>query len=236
MPDNLQFERAEQTGTMSCSVCKSSLPDQYHVVNGHVVCDRCRRAAEEEWVQGGAGRLGKAIGLGVLATIACSLAWYLVLKMTGSEFGILAIVVGFVVGGAVRKGSNGRGGWRYQALAIFLTYTAIVSSYVPYVLEGARQQRVEMATDSLRPDSSSLTTDSAATAANSVSKKNPIAIGVALIIGIVLLYAFPFLMGFQNLLGLLIIGIALFEAWKLNVRTELSVSGPHRVSTSSAPA
>lgn len=194
MPDNLQFERAEQTGTPSCSVCKSPLPDQYYVVNGHVVCDGCRRAVAEEWVQGGAGRVGKAIGLGVLATIACSVAWYLVLKLTGSEFGILAIVVGFVVGGAVRKGSNGRGGWRYQALAIFLTYTAIVSSYVPYLVDRERPAET-----------------------------------------VVLLYSLPFLMGFQNLIGLLIIGIALFEAWKLNVRSELSVSGPHRVSTNSAP-
>lgn len=236
MPDNLQFERAEQTGTMSCSVCKSPLPDQYHVVNGHVVCDKCRRAAEVAWVQGGTGRLGKAIGLGVLATIACSLGWYLVLKLTGSEFGILAIVVGFVVGGAVRKGSNGRGGWRYQALAIFLTYTAIVSSYAPYMLDAAREQSAQLATQTAPSDSTTLVKDTAVAATKAPPRANPLVLIVAIIVGIGFLYAMPFLIGIQNLLGLLIIGIALFEAWKLNVRTELSVSGPHRVSTSSAPA
>jgi hypothetical protein len=230
MPDTIQFDRAEQPGTPSCSVCKRPLPDQYYVVNGHVVCENCRRGVEAEWTEGGAGRLGRAIALGVLATIACSVAWYLVLKLTGSEFGILAIVVGFVVGGAVRKGSKGRGGWRYQALAIFLTYTAIVSSYVPYMIDEARQQSAAVATDS-----TALTKDSAVATAKS-SKANPLVLVVAIILGIGLLYALPFLAGLQNILGLVIIGIALFEAWKLNVRSELSVSGPHRVSTSSAPA
>src|SRR6266566_11816 len=46
--------------------------------------------------------------------------------LTGYEFGLVAIVVGLLVGGAVRKGSNGRGGRRYQLLAVFLTYTAVV--------------------------------------------------------------------------------------------------------------
>lgn len=235
MPDNLQFDRAELPGTPSCSVCKRMLPDQYYVVNGHVVCDNCRRGVEAQWTEGGTGRLGKAIGLGVLATIVCSVGWYLVLKLTGSEFGILAIVVGFVVGGAVRKGSNGRGGWRYQALAIFLTYTAIVSSYVPYMIDQARQQSVAVATDSTRADGTTLTKDSAVAAAKS-PRASPLVLVVAIIFGIGLLYALPFLAGLQNILGLVIIGIALFEAWKLNVRAELSVSGPHRVSTSSAPA
>jgi len=237
MPDNIQFDRADQAGTPSCSVCKRALPDQYFVVNGHVVCDNCRRGVEAEWTQGAAGRLGKAIALGVLATIACSVAWYLVLKLTGSEFGILAIVVGLVVGGAVRKGSNRRGGWRYQALAIFLTYTAIVSSYVPYMLDQARQPDAAVATDSVRADSSALTKESATAAAKSPkTSPRPLVVVVAIILGLGFLYALPFLAGLQNLLGLLIIGIALYEAWKLNVRAELSVSGPHRVSPSSAPA
>src|SRR2546422_2854982 len=46
---------------------------------------------------------------------------------TGYELGLVAVVVGLMVGGAVRKGSNGRGGWRYQALAMFLTYCAVRS-------------------------------------------------------------------------------------------------------------
>ena len=82
--------------------------------------------------------------------VACSLLWYIVLKLTDSQCGLLAVVVRRVVGGAVRKGSNGRGGWRYQALAIALTYTAIVSSYVPYVIEGVRSCQDSVVVDGER--------------------------------------------------------------------------------------
>lgn len=232
MADNLQFDRAEQTGgtgAISCSVCGRLLPDQYYVVNGNIVCDKCRRSVEEEWNRGGAaGRLGKAVGLGILATLACSAVWYAVLKMTDSQWGILAIVVGLVVGGAVRKGSNGRGGWRYQALAIFLTYTAIVSSYVPYMIDVARAQRAEQTQATTRPDT--------AMAEAKAPKLGGVGLAVAIVLSIGVLYALPFLAGLENLIGILIIGFALYEAWKLNRRMELSVSGPHPVSTSSATA
>jgi hypothetical protein len=39
----------------------------------------------------------------------------------------------------------------------------------------------------------------------------------------------PILAGFSNIIGLLIIGIAVFEAWKLNRKATLDVSGPYRV-------
>jgi hypothetical protein len=242
MPDNLQFDQAEQTGAISCKVCGRSLPDQYHVVNGHIVCDTCRRSAEADWNRGGAaGRFGKALGLGILAAIGCAVLWYVVLKLTDSQFGILAIVVGFVVGTAVHKGANGRGGWRYQALAIFLTYTAIVSSYVPFIVEGFRERSAQATKVALSPDkttvpvdSTALTTDSTARAATA-STIGPLGfvIGVVVLVGV--LYASPFLMG-QSIIGILIIGFALYMAWKINRRTELSVSGPHQVSTSGAPA
>lgn len=240
MADNLQFDRAEQTGApgaagpISCKVCGSLLPDQYYVVNGNIVCKNCRFTVEEEWNRGGAaGRLGKALVLGILATIGCAILWYAVIKLTGYELGILAIVVGFVVGGAVRKGSNGRGGWRYQALAIFLTYTAIVTSYVPLIIEEAVSQRNAQITKTASDSTVAVSADSTAA---SLDKVGPGGIALAIVLFLGFIYAMPFLAGIQNVLGILIIGFALYEAWKLNRRMELSVSGPHQVSTSGAPA
>jgi hypothetical protein len=240
MPGNLQFDRVEPrpgalSGTMSCSVCGNLLPDTYYVVNGHIVCDKCRRGVEADWNRGGAaGRFGKALVLGMLATIGCSLLWYAVLKATDSQWGILAVVVGLVIGGAVRKGSNNRGGWRYQALAIFLTYTAIVSSYVPFIIEGMREHSAEVTKASPAADSTaSATTAAAPTTADTVG---PLGFVIGIVLLLAILYATPFLMGVQNLIGILIVGFALYEAWKLNRRAELRVSGPHQVSTSAAPA
>lgn len=247
MPDNLQFDHAEPasgapTGSIVCSVCSSPLPDTYFVANGQIVCERCRRGVEEEWNRGGAaGRMSKAVGLGVLAMIGCSLLWYLVLKLTDSQWGILAVVVGLVVGGAVRKGSNGRGGWRYQALAIFLTYTAIVSSYVPYVVEGVRERAAQTAsldstaTAGLVKDGMVIK-DSVATAATNTSDLGPLGRVFAIVLLLGVLYALPFLAGIENVIGILIIGFALYEAWKLNRRVELSVTGPHQVAATGAHA
>jgi len=248
MADNLQFDRAELerdasgvTGTMTCKACGTVLKDSYFVVNGHVVCDTCRRAAEADRNRGGsAGRFGKALVLGILATIACSVVWYVVLKATDSQWGILAVVVGLVVGGAIRKGSNGRGGWRYQTLAIFLTYTAIVSSYVPFIMEGMRERSAQATNATppaaeLSPSIPAATTDSTG-ATSKDSKIGPIGFVIAIVMLVGILYATPFLSGVQNLISILIIGFALYEAWKLNRRTELRVSGPHQVSAASAPA
>jgi hypothetical protein len=247
MPDNLQFDHAEptsgaQAASISCSVCGSPLPDTYFVANGQIVCERCRRAVEDEWNRGGAaGRMGKAVGLGILAMIGCAVLWYIVLKLTDSQWGILAVVVGLVVGGAVRKGSNGRGGWRYQALAIFLTYTAIVSSYVPYIIEGAREaaQRASLdsaATPDLATDSIMFVQDSVATAATNTSAPGPLGKGFAIVLLLGFLYALPFIAGIENIIGILIIGFALYEAWKLNRRVELTVTGPHQVAATGARA
>jgi len=244
VPDNLQFDRAEPspgaaglTGTIACSVCGSQLTDKYFVANGRIVCDKCRRGVEAEWNRGGAaGRFITALGLGILATIACSILWYVVLKVTGYQLGIIAVAVGFIVGGAVRKGSNGRGGWRYQTLAIFLTYTAIVTSYVPLIIEGIREHRAaQVTTTATAPENAKPVKDSTAAVAKAEAI-GPLgfAIGVVVLLGV--LYATPFLAGLENAIGILIIGFALYEAWKLNRRMELRVSGPHRVSPTGAPA
>ena len=64
-----------------------------------------------------------------------------------------------------------------------------------------------------------------------------LAAGVALVIAVVLILAIacaaPFLAGFENVIGIVIIGIGLYEAWKLNRRTILTITGPHAISHSS---
>lgn len=51
-----------------------------------------------------------------------------------------------------------------------------------------------------------------------------------------LAYAAPFLSGAENLMGILIIGFGLWEAWRLNKRRKVSIDGPHKVGDSSAHA
>ena len=229
MPDqgDLQFDRAEPTGGAAgstCAACQRPISGTYFEINGNVVCPSCRDGVIAEWTRGGsAGRFAKALGLGLLAMVGCSILWYAVLKLTDSQWGILAVVVGFAVGAAVRKGSNGRGGWRYQALAIFLTYTAIVSSYVPFIIEGMREGSAEVAVDSL----AKVESEKVAVTAAEAPGAGAFVLGIVFLLG--LLYATPFLAGLENAIGILIIGFALYQAWQLNKKVELKVSGPYQV-------
>lgn len=94
---------------------------------------------ERAEVAGGTGSEGAVCALCGTAILG-ALLWYGVARLTGYEFSLIAIVIGFLVGNAVRLGSRRRGGWLYQALAIFLTYTSIVSTYIPAIYEAAVEQ------------------------------------------------------------------------------------------------
>ena len=63
---------------------------------------------------------------------------------------------------------------------------------------------------------------------------------VQLVFGVALLAALacaaPFLAGVQNVMGLVIIGIGLFEAWKFNKRREWRITGPHAIAVTPALA
>src|SRR5207302_10569407 len=141
----LQFERAERASQASgsaCAVCKQPITTSYYESNGHVTCQRCRSRIIAERDRGTSGtRFARALALGLLAAAGGAGLYYAVAAATGSEYAIVAIVVGLLVGSAVRKGSNRRGGWRYQALAMSLTYSAIVVTYIPQIVKAVTGRR-----------------------------------------------------------------------------------------------
>lgn len=181
--------------TLSCQSCARSIADAYYELGGKVVCQDCHDGALAQWNGGTpAGRLLRSLGFGAAAGLLGCLVYYAVLKLTGYEFGLIAILVGYAVGIAVRKGSRGRGGWPYQLLAVALTYLSIVGSQLPLVLE-------------------------------EIGEISPLGFLVLLPILLVM----PFLAGFENILGILILGFGLWEAWRLNRGQDWSAAGPFRV-------
>jgi hypothetical protein len=222
--DGLQFDRAEYDNAPAqteCAECNAPLAGFYYDVNGRTVCEPCRYAVESRFTTGSAaGRLLRATGAGVVAAALGAGLYYAIAALTGYEFGLIAIVVGWAVGAAVNWGSNGRGGWAYQTLAIGLTYFAIVSTYIPPILEELRSANVVEA--------------SAAAGADPGAAVESVPPAVLTVLVIVIAVAAPFLGGLQNIIGLVIIGIGLYEAWKLNRRTELTISGPHNLARPAA--
>jgi len=128
--DELQFDQAEYTTPApegpSCGVCKRPIDDMYYEINGKICCATCRQQIETAF-RGGSrlARVTKALVFGSVAAIAGAVLYYAIIKISGWNIGLVAVLVGFMVGGAVRKGTGNRGGRFYQFLALFLAYMAI---------------------------------------------------------------------------------------------------------------
>ncbi len=142
--DELQFDRVvsdASTGAQSgkpaavCVACKNSIVSDYYQLNGKVTCADCRVAIEDAIsTPEGVGPFARSAGLGILAAIAGAAIYFGVIALANLEIGIIAIAIGYMVGWAVRKGAGGRGGRRFQVLAVALTYWAVGLAYAPLIL------------------------------------------------------------------------------------------------------
>jgi hypothetical protein len=238
---SLDFTRAQFSDgpppPTTCAACNQPLTHEYFQVNGEVTCRTCRDAAEAELESGSAFRrfiFATVLGIGA-GFVGCAIYW-LVGWLTGYEFGLIAIVVGFLVGTAVRKGSSRRGGLPYQLLAVGLTYAAIAGTTIPDIVGELRKQAAAESAESGEATAPQLQT--AATMQTQADSGSAIGSSVGLVVFGALVFAIamavPFLAGFQNILGIIIIAIGLYEAWKLNPRFRLEVTGPYQVGPATA--
>jgi hypothetical protein len=238
---DLQFDKAEpgegqSVSPTSCAACQQPLAGVYYQVNGRPACERCKAQLEYDQMSGSAaGNVLRAGAFGLLAALAGGAVWYAVRATTGYEVGLIAILVGVMVGGAVRAGCRRRGGLGYQVLAVALTYFGICVQYVPDIIKAIRDQpttEVQTASTSASTTTAQATAEPPASlpASPPAANHSP---GVQLLIAVGLLLGFamaaPFLGGFENIIGILIIGFALWEAWKMNRRVPMQIEGPFRL-------
>jgi hypothetical protein len=218
-PD-LQFDHAEfdggPTGPTSCAACAKTLADTYYQVGSVITCEACKGQIESQWARESAmgARLGRGVRatvFGLVAAIAGGAIYYAVMAVTdGWQVGLISVLVGFMVGSAVRRGAQGRGGWPYQGLAMFLTYSAIVLSFVPLMIRAA---------------------DGATFGA---PRRSAAAVLSLAIESAPRFYTLPFQMLFHsvsNAIVVLIIAFGVYEAWKLNRKQDLRFSGPYNLGT-----
>jgi len=215
-PADIQFDRAEFKGDpvpITCASCGAAIRSTYYQVGQAITCEQCRWRAESGATEGSSvGRFLKAGMLGGVAAAVGAGLYYAVRALTGYEFGLIAIVVGLLVGGAVRMGSAQRGGVPYQILAMFLTYASIVSTFIPDIAKAFREQA----------------------AAEQVT--GPMVEVLMVVAVVVFAFAAPFLMGFENIIGVVIIAIGLYEAWKINRKPDRTVTGPFRIEDAASGA
>jgi hypothetical protein len=225
-----------------CAFCSTPLHSSYFLLDALPACEACRyRQEEESRIGTGTSDLLRASAAGFGAAVAGSILYYAVAALTEREYAIIAILVGVMVGGAVRWGSRHKGGRACQAIAIVLTYMAIATSYLPMALKQFPDQEKApaTATQPATAPTSGGPSLGPAKAAEAAAADEPLTAST-FILGILALLAFaailPFLAGLESIVGLMIIGIALWQAWSLNKKKVLGITGPFRVGSPPASA
>jgi hypothetical protein len=140
-PQDLQFQHAEPIDAASspnaaqtCVVCKQPVADTYYHAQGQVVCPLCAQRIQTGQQAAPPLSLMRAALYGGTAALGGCLLYALVAIVLHAEIGLIAILVGWMVGKAIRHASYGRGGRPQQILAVALTYFAITTSYIPVIL------------------------------------------------------------------------------------------------------
>jgi len=237
LPQDLQFTHAEPIAPADtaprigpeCVVCHRATGESFFHAQGQVVCPNCAEQIRNVQRKPPASALLKAAIYGGGAAFGGFLIYVLVAVLFHIEIGIIAILVGWMVGKAIRHASNGLGGRPQQILAVTLTYFAISTSYIPvmvysYVKSPAGQQSLKKSREQ----------QSSQASPRSVEPGRPSA--GTLLLGMLTLAAIgPFLVlqgsFVSGLISLFILFIGMQRAWRMTGRSDFLVTGPYAVNT-----
>jgi hypothetical protein len=235
----LQFDRAVSVSAspgrmatpavthVTCAGCRSTIDTEYFQINGNIVCGRCRTAIEAAAeTPRGIGSMMVAGLFGAGAGIAGAAIYYAVIAIAHLEIGIVAILIGYMVGYSVRKGARGRGGVRFQILAATLTYASVALAYTPIAVSQVTSrtrtaQTRSAATPTVEPQRVTTASPSAATLLLSFG----VVTGFIVVLPVlVVVGSLPF-----GLISAFIIFIGMKQAWRMTAAPMLDVLGPYRV-------
>lgn len=133
---DLQFQRVEfdENSVKKCAICHAPPGDSRFQIAGHDVCESCAEKFQRTNREGTNAELLRATLYGIAGAAAGWALYGIVSIATNMEFSLIAIACGWLVGRAMRKGSNGAGGLRFQIVGVLLTYIAIATHYLIPVL------------------------------------------------------------------------------------------------------
>jgi hypothetical protein len=125
-------EYATKPESRRCQFCQQPLSGPYYRVNAAVACPGCAEKMRSEIATDKHAAYVRALTYGIGAAVV-GLVGYAVIAilLEGWVISYMSIGVGWIVGTAMMKGSNGVGGRRYQIAAALLTYAAVSMAEVP---------------------------------------------------------------------------------------------------------
>ncbi len=243
-----QFATAEYAaGGDICKACKQPIKGTYYRINGAVACERCTTQLQGQIPKDSHAAFVRALLFGVGAAIVGLILYAAFGIITGIEIGYVSLAVGWLIGKAMRKGSNGVGGRRYQIAAAVLTYAAVSMAAIPiYISQVSKEKAAKPPHAQTAPSN----TPSSGGGANSSApaptvgdntsesaakpKMNPLAaLGALALLGL----ASPFL-ELQNpiggAIGLVILFVGIQFAWRQTGAPKIDIVGPFQLKAPAA--
>lgn len=249
----LQFDRATTVSgsappspVVVCKGCSLTITTQYYDANGHALCGTCRAAAAAAAeTPKGIGTFVKAAGFGIGAGVVGAAIYYAVIAFAHLEIGIVAILIGYMVGYSVRRGANGRGGRRFQVLAAVLTYLAVAMAYSPLAIQEAMQDKkpaAQSAAATAGADASAPVSNTSVDPGTGRPVQRPsngrMLLSVVILAGLMLALPVLVVVGSfpSGLISAFIIFLGMRQAWKMTTAPVLRIAGPYRVGAPEAAA
>jgi hypothetical protein len=218
-------------GGVACATCQQLVTDQYFDVNGSSVCGTCRLALSKlSETPRGMSALARAGLFGLVAAILGAVLYYAVIAITDFEIGLVAIAIGYMVGYGVRMGARGRGGRRFQVLALVLTYWAVGLAYSPFAFNAAAESAATppAANGSAAPQAPE---EPPQPAEADAAEGGSALLAVAVLLGITLALPVLSVMGSLpgGLISAAIIAFGMHQAWRMTGVPVFQITGPFRI-------
>jgi hypothetical protein len=237
-------EVAVTASGVTCTACSREVADRYYEANGASLCESCQHAVADLAVTPrGAGTFVRAALLGLVAAILGAVLYYAVLVIANLEVGLIAIAIGYMVGYAIRLGTRGRGGRRFQVLALVLTYWAVGLAYTSVAFKAAIEERAlaenakaagVAAPSKTEPNPAEPPKSESRPAAQPVeaaAADSGLLVALAAMVGFT--FALPVLVVVSSLPGgvisAAIIAFGMHQAWRMTAAPQIVITGPYRI-------
>jgi hypothetical protein len=232
-PQFEQAEYAEKPDTERCALCHASVGDTYYRVSNAMACAACAEKAKGNQIPDSHAAFARGLVFGAGGAMVGVILYATFAIVTGLVIGYVSLAVGYIVGKAMKAGSRGRGGRRYQVAAALLTYAAVSVAAVPVAI--SQQIKAGKIHAPAAAHSQGGSEQSPAAPARQNPPQPPekhmsiaAAMGVLLLIGL----ASPFLElqdPFHGIIGLVILLVGIRIAWRITDGSpSVDVLGPFR--------
>ncbi len=235
-----QFATAEYAGSGDvCKSCKQAISGNYYRINGSLACERCTTQLQSQLPKDSHAAFVRALMFGIGAAILGLIGYAAFSIITGIQIGYISLAVGWLIGKAMRTGSRGIGGLRYQIAAALFTYAAVSMAAIPIYFSQISKDKAtrppQVKTAPVNPGAASDNAD-ADNSASSPSNVTPTgaakprmdpfkALGLLALIGL----ASPFLElqdPFHGVIGLVILFVGIRFAWQQTGAPKIDIVGP----------